>query len=123
MTNELSNIKKIQNNEIEFDERTLAFLICDGLDITISDLCRYIDYNSYSIDICTVRKNYVQIQLNGNNIYDILNSYIYDKLSKVEGINMEDCDYRSVISDNFDIFFNLSESDNDVITIELAEYN
>jgi hypothetical protein len=111
-----------QHNE-KLDGRTLAFLINDILDISISDLCRYVNDNYKSIDCDIIRKNYVYFAMNGNDIHEMLSSYVINKIKSIEEYkNDEEYDYDSIVKNNLDIFFDTTESDNDTIIVELSKY-
>ena len=105
--------------DLRLDDKTLAFLLTDSLNISISELCRYIESNFSTVDCYDIKKNYIQIS-NGHNIINILSSYVYDKLTKVDNYD-EDYDYKRIISDNIDVFFDIIESGNDSVIIEIAE--
>lgn len=106
----------------ELSNKTLAFLLNENLNFTMFDLCRYIEDEYRSIDVYNIKKKYIQISNQTESVViDILSKFILAKLKEVdETINTE----LDVISENIDIFFDLSEDESlDSITIERASFN
>ena len=113
----------VDTNTDVINERTLAFLINDALDISISDLCRYIEQNYQSVDCCVIRKNYTHLSMNGCDIKDILTNYVYEKIKSLDDYKDDDYDYLKIIDENLDIFFDVTDREDDVVVVELAKFN
>lgn len=105
----------------ELNNRTLAFLLNDKLDFTMFDLCRYIEEEYKSIDVYTIKKKFIQISNNFNNIINnLLSNFILHEIKKADD-SIDDLD---LISENMDVFFDITvDKSNDSITIERSSYN
>ena len=114
-------VKKCETPEL--NERTLAFLINGGINISIYDLCRYIASNYKTVDCYDIRKNFTNLALNGCDIEDILYSYLKDTITNIEDYTDDEYDYDHLIKTNLDVFFDITEKENDVVTVELASCN
>ena len=107
----------------ELNERTLAFLINGGIDISIYDLCRYITANYQTIECYDIRKNFTNLSLNGCDIEEVLCSYLKNTITNIEDYTDDDYDYDHLVRTNLDVFFDITEKDNDIVSVELAKCN
>lgn len=108
--------------QAEMNDRTLAFLLNDRLNFSMYDLCRFIEDRYKSVDICTIKKNFIEISgdISDNIINDILSSFIIDQVKEIDS----SIDNLDLIKNNTDVFFDITEdSSNMSITIERSTYN
>lgn len=105
----------------ELNSTTLAFLLNEKLDFTMFDFCRYIEDEFKSIDVYNIKKRYIQIS---NQTEDMINNILSKFIKTKFEENNETIEDESVITENIDVFFDVSvDKSNDSITIERASYN
>lgn len=106
---------------MELDSRVLSFMINDKLNFNMFDLCKYINNQYSSVDVYTIKKNFIQISdQNIGIINDILFSFISDRIKSVDD-TVDDIDF---IKDNLDVFFEVTEDEsNSSFTIERSTFD
>lgn len=97
-----------------------AFMLNDIITYNIDELVTHIEDNYPSADIYNVKRTYFYLQLNGNDINEILSSFL---INKVNEINEGGEDVESLIKDNINIFFDITLKHDDIYIIEKMENN
>lgn len=102
------------------NEKMYSFLLKDKLNLSIYDMCRYIEENYPSVDIYNIKKNYVHIQPNNNKIDDMLISYICHEIYNILEDEMEE-DIETLVRDNLQIFFEITDKEDGIVIVEDAK--
>ena len=108
--------------QTEMNDRTLAFLLNDRLDFTMYDLCRFIEENHKSIDIGTIKKNFLELsgEVDEKQLNSILSSFVINQIKQID----DSIDNLDLITENIDVFFDITSDSNSLsVTIERSTYN
>ena len=97
-----------------------AFMLNDIIKFNIDELVTFIEDNYPSADISNIRKTYIYLEPNGNNLDDILKKFIINKVNELDegGDEVETC-----INENIDIFFDVTEKSEGIYIIERMKNN
>ena len=96
-------------------------MINDLLKFNIDELVTFIEDNYPSVDISNIKRTYIHIEPNSNNLNDILINFV---ISKVNDINEgEDKEVEECIKENIDIFFDITKKTDDVYIVEKMANN
>ena len=102
------------------DKRMNAFMINDLLKFNIDELVTFIEDNYPSVDISNIKRTYIHIEPNGNNLDNILINFV---IAKVNDLNEGGDDVEECIKDNIDIFFDITKKTDDVYIVEKMTNN
>lgn len=97
-----------------------AFMLNDIINFNIDELVTHIEDNYPSADIYNIKRTYFHLQPNGNNLDDILSSFI---INKVNELNEGGDEIEELIKNNIDIFFDITNKTDDIYIIERMESN
>ena len=102
------------------DKRMNAFMINDLLKFNIDELVTFIEDNYPSVDISNIKRTYIHVEPNSNNLDTILINFIITKVNELNegGEEIEEC-----IKDNIDIFFDITKKTDDVYIVEKMTNN
>ena len=97
------------------DKRMNAFMINDLLKFNIDELVTFIEDNYPSVDISNVKRTYIHVELNNNDLNNILINFVISKINELNegGDEVEEC-----IKENIDIFFDITNKTDDVYIVE-----
>ena len=99
------------------DPRVMLYIIKDHSDqLNIPLLMDYFNDNAPSIRYNTVRARYIEIEYNGEDIKQLLTDFLIDIVE--EYIVLDDHD-KTNIYNNIDVCFDITECDENNITIEI----
>lgn len=102
------------------DKKLHAFMLNDVIDFNIDELVTYIEDNCPSIDIFNIKKNYVHIQQNGQDLNKVLTEFICEKVTDA-GEEVDDLE--ELVSDNLDRFFDITDKSDDIVIVERMQNN
>ena len=97
-----------------------AFMLNDIIKFNIDELVTFIEDNYPSIDISNIRKSYIYVEPNGNNLENVLKRFI---ISKVDELGEGGDDIESSINENIDIFFDITEKSEGLYIVERMKNN
>ena len=102
------------------DKRMNAFMINDLLKFNIDELVTFIEDNYSSVDISNIKRTYIHVEPNGNDLNNILINFVISKINELNegGDEIEEC-----IKDNVDIFFDITKKTDDVYIVERMTSN
>ena len=116
----------MQNNDLldmnSIEKRSFLYAIRDELNLSMIDFFEYLQTHHSSIECDNVKKNFMY--LTSDKDIDIIKSYvveyIYDKIIDTHG-NIDKFDIQKILTDNIDIFVEITENEHDVYIIELSK--
>ena len=97
------------------DKRMNAFMINDLLKFNIDELVTFIEDNYPSVDISNIKRTYIHIEPNSNDLNNILINFVISKINDLNegGDEVEEC-----IKENIDIFFDVTKKSDNVYIVE-----
>ena len=102
------------------NKRMNAFMINDLLKFNIDELVTFIEDNYPSVDISNIKRTYIHVEPNGNDLDKILINFV---ISKIDEINEGGDKVNECINENIDIFFDITKKTDDVYIVERMTNN
>ena len=97
-----------------------AFMLNNIINFNIDELVTHIEDNYPSADIYNIKRTYFHLQPNGNDLNDILSSFLIDKVNE---LNEGGEEVETLIRDNINIFFDITDKSDNIYIIERMESN
>lgn len=104
------------------DKKLHAFMLNDIIDFNIDELVTFIEDNYSSIDIFNIKKNYIHVQPNGQNLDSVLVNFIVEKITEL-GEEGDIEDLPEMITENIDRFFDITNKSDEVVIVERMQNN
>lgn len=100
------------------ENKMTAFMINGILKFNIDELVTFIEDNYPSVDISNIKKSYIHVQINGNDLDDILKKFIIEKVNELDegGEKVE-----KIINENINIFFDVTNKTDDIYIVERTQ--
>ena len=100
------------------ENKMTAFMINGILKFNIDELVTFIEDNYPSVDISNIKKSYIHVQINGNDLDDILKKFIIEKVNELDegGEKIE-----KIINENINIFFDVTNKTDDIYIVERTQ--
>ena len=102
------------------NEKIHAFMLNDIINFNIDELVTHIEDNYPSADIYNIKRTYFHLQPNGNNLNNILSSFL---VAKVNELNEGGEDVEKLINENINIFFDVTNKTDEIFIIERMTSN
>lgn len=100
------------------ENKMTAFMINGILKFNIDELVTFIEDNYPSVDISNIKKSYIHVQINGNDLDDILKKFIIEKVNELDEGGEE---IEKIINENINIFFDVTNKTDDIYIVERTQ--
>jgi len=97
-----------------------AYMLNDIITFNIDELVTHIEDNYPSADIYNIKRTYFHLQPNGNDLNDILSSFLINKVNELDEGGDE---IEKLIKENINIFFDITNKTDDILIIERMTSN